>query len=121
MKHFRSVCNSFAILGIYPNPSHRKYPFNIKILMVFLCYSLTIISCCIYVFRNALSFEEYSDLIFRISLLCVIVAVYAVFVFKMNEFFHMLNTCEQIVDKSKSGHKQFSFDLLCGGCDAYSW
>lgn len=108
MKHFRSVCNSFAILGICPNLLQQKYPFNIKILMVYLYYSLTIILCCVYVSQTVhRNFEELSDLIFRISVLCLLVAVYSVFVFKVKNFFHILNTCDEIVDKSKNIHKKF--------------
>lgn len=64
MKRFQSIYSYCAILGISPPCLHQKYPFNAKVLMIYLCYCLQITLHCAYLYRNVLNFEERLNLFF---------------------------------------------------------
>lgn len=105
MKFYRSICDSLAILGISPSLSHQKYPINARILLTYVCYLLQIILHWIYLSQNALSFEEYSGLIFRIAFQCLIPASFTVYVIQGEKFFQCLDIYEQVIDESENRAK----------------
>lgn len=101
MKTFQSMRSGFASLGISPRSSHQKYPFNAKMLMVYLCYWTGIALHWAYISQNAHSFEEYSNLVFGISLLSFNTACYTVYAIKVDNLNEACLLCEKIVDRSK--------------------
>lgn len=101
MKRFQSIYSYCAILGISPLCLHQKYPFNAKVLMIYLCYCLQITLHCAYLYRNVLNFEERLNLFFWISLLFIIAACHTAYVIKVEELYQCLDSCEKIIDESK--------------------
>lgn len=101
MKLFDATCSSFAVLGISPRSSCQKYPFNAKILWVYLCYWLEITLHWMYLSRNAHNLEEYSDLIFRLSSLSLNAGCYTVYVMKAEKLFQNRELLGKIIDESK--------------------
>lgn len=68
--------------------------------MVYLCYSVQIILHWMYFSRSAHTIEEYSDFIFRISVLTLVAACYTVYVINVEKIFEIRNMCEEIIDQS---------------------
>ena len=102
MKLFQSAQRCFAMLGIYPIQANGKYLcFNRKIWIVFISYLVGIIFNCVFLFRKVHSFEEYTDIIFRISISILIIICYVVIVLQMENLFQIINNCEEIIRQSK--------------------
>lgn len=109
MKLFRSISNNLAILGICPSLLHQTYPFNAKMVIVYLCYWLQIILHSIYLSRIAHTIEDCSDLIYRISMLLLVVVSYTIYMTNVGKIFGVIDMCEKIIDKSKKIYLSITF------------
>lgn len=113
MKLFKSIRQNFALLGIDLDQSHQKHRFfSGKILIVYSCYWLNIISYCVFLRREAHNFSEYMEVIFRIFLPIVITTCFTVIVFKVENLFELFESCERIVNKSKLAFAKRSIKKL---------
>lgn len=102
MKFFQLTQENFALLGMNIKESQQKYRFfSGKILIVYSCYCLTIASFCAFLRREAHSFPEYLEVIFRLFLPIAITICFTAMVFEMESLFGIFNSCEKIVDKSE--------------------
>lgn len=101
MKHFQSVYNTFAILGIRPNQLQQKHLLNCKIFVVYIWYILIIVLECVSLFHRTYSFEEYTYIILTLAVAFVIITCYTLIIFNMTKLFQILDRCEKIIDKSK--------------------
>lgn len=102
IKLFESSRKHFALLGITPSQSHKKYPFfTAKILIANSWYWLSLVLLSVYIFREASDFQEYVELIFRILLPILVYICFKVIVLKMDKLFKFIDNCEKFVNKSK--------------------
>lgn len=109
MKFLQSVQKHFATLGISSSQSNHKYPFiNGKILMVYLGFLLGIISFCVFLILEVNNFQEYTETIFRITLLICMFITFMIVILKMGQLFRLIDDCEKLVDKSKLIHTIFT-------------
>lgn len=119
MKFFLLTQKYFTLLGISSSQSKRKYPFlNRKILKAYSCYSIAIILFSVSFFGETHTFGEYAELIFRSLLPILLVIAFSIVVFKMEILFKIIDSCEEIVDKSK-WIKLFSLDFNLSSLETF--
>lgn len=113
MKFFQSARNSFAMLGICPDQSHQKNPFNAKILTGYLYHwvGMGIFLTCMFCSQNAQNFEEYLYVFNYICAELAVVACYSIFVLEMGRFIEILDTCKKIINESKCKFKWIYDDM----------
>lgn len=98
MKFFQLVQIKCSILGIAPN----QYPFNRKILMAFLLYGIAISCLSLFILRVANDFIEIANGMYQVATMIFGVVCVTNFAFRMAKFFEFIESCERIVNKSKS-------------------
>lgn len=102
MEIFQAFKENYAILGINAYQSLQPYPFNIKILMTFLMFSLSTTSHLVYIFNVANTFTEYTECITTTSGSFIISLCFATMVFKMTTLFEFIAKIEEIIAMSES-------------------
>lgn len=107
MKLFNTFKANYAILGITAYQSLQPYPFNIKILMTFLMFSLSTTSHLVYTFYVANTFTEYTECITTTSGSFIISLCFATMVFKMTTLFEFIAKIEELVTMSRSTFIRF--------------
>lgn len=88
---------NYAILGITAYQSLQPHPFNTKILMAFLMFSLSTTSHLIYIFHVAETFTEYIECITTTSGSFIISVCFATMVFKMTTLFEFIVKVEELI------------------------
>lgn len=98
---------NYAILGITAYQSLQPYPFNIKILLAFLMFSLSTTSHLTYIFNVANTFTEYTECITTTSGSFIISVCFATMVFKMTTLFEFISQLEEIVKMSEFNNQTY--------------
>lgn len=97
MKLFQSIQKSYAIVGI----SRGQRPLNIKSLAVAFALCSSTASNIVLLFRGPGNFNEFTDMIYVISLNMLANIYFCYSIVNMEFFFKFIDSCEKIVDKSK--------------------
>lgn len=101
MKLFQFVQSTFEIVGVCPNHSNQKHLLNGKILLVFLCYGLSITSCCVFVLYEAENFKDYTEFIPVFSTFITSALGYVTVLLRMEALFEIIAECVDTIEKSK--------------------
>lgn len=109
MKLFRVIQKKLAMLGITPAQSIRKQPFNREIVLGYFIFVFSLTSGVAYLFLNANTFEEYTNIIYVNCSLTVNLCCLTIIVFKMSMLFKLINDFGSTVIRSKQNASQFNF------------
>lgn len=95
MKVLQEIQKNFAFLGIDP---HRPLNTNLFIVVTIIIWSH--ISNCVYFFHVARTFQEFTLSINSTSTTTLMILVYGIFVWKMQELLHFINCLELVIDRN---------------------
>lgn len=101
MELFEIVQRTSKILGISPNQLNQKHLLNGTVVLVVLCYGLSVISCSVFVFYKAQSFEEYTEFIPVFATFIVTILSYINIILVKEKFFAIIDECVDTITKSK--------------------
>lgn len=105
MKIFRTVQKQYAIIGVSPsNQALRKYPFDERVLSVFLSIASYVILQCVYMFHGANSFMAQVECICSLFGAIMIFACFAAIEFRETTLFQSIGNIERLVDTSKTSY-----------------
>lgn len=95
--------NIFQIIGVSPsNQAIRKYPFDERVLSVFLSIASYVILQCVYMFHGANSFMAQVECICSLFGAIMIFACFAAIEFRETTLFQSIGNIERLVDTSKT-------------------
>lgn len=100
MKLFQATQKNLASLGISPVEAIAKNPFNIKVLAVYFNYGIVTILYSAN-FDKAQSFEECTEIAFRISVAILVSVQMTVVTLNMKKLFKFIVKCQKVVEKSE--------------------
>lgn len=100
MKVLQVFQKNFALLGINP---HRPLNANLFIVTAIIIWSH--ISNCVYLFHVASTFQEYTLSINSTSTTTLLILVYGIFIWKMQQLLDFINFIELVIENSSGFEK----------------
>lgn len=101
MKLFQIAQKKIAILGITSAQSTQKTPFNWKIIRVYFIYGVAWTSSALFLFKEAETFDEYTNNIYITSATAMIMFCFTVVVFKMAKLFQFISDCGKVTERGE--------------------
>lgn len=98
---FQAIQKTFAVAGITRKLVTQAYPLNVKIVMGFLLLNTGATINLIYTVWYADTFAEYTQSIYVFSLVELLVFALLIVIFKVDELFKFVDTCNGIVNTSE--------------------
>lgn len=98
---FRLIQKNLASIGIEPGLTQQVYPINRKISMVFVFNIFTIVSNLVYVISDAKTFADYTQSIYIISIVVLVVYFLVILIIKVDKLFEFIHNCGKIVNSSE--------------------
>lgn len=108
MTLFSLTRKNFEYLGIFLCQS--EYPFNKRISIAILSYSLSCALYCLFFFYEAKTFWEYTSSIYSSAITIFIVACFITIIFRIRKIIEFIDNCEKIVYKSESQASKAIYD-----------
>lgn len=97
MKIFQQLQKNLAFYGI----ASYQHPFNLRIRLSLIIYSLAIILIFIHIFYEAKTFQEYANSIFMATAQIATSIIFTFNAWQMQSFFDCVKEAEEIVNDSK--------------------
>lgn len=98
---FRLTQKNLASIGIEPSLVQQVYPINGKISMVFVFNIFTIVSNLVYVINDAKTFAEYTQSIYIISIVVLVIYFLIILISKVDKLFEFIDNCGKLVNSSE--------------------
>lgn len=92
MRLFPTIQKNLLSLGLTPDQSSQKHPFNGKVIAGFLIIDTTITSCIMFLLYEADILVEYAECLYIITVLIVILIDFLILFFQKNELFQEIDT-----------------------------
>lgn len=111
MKIFQISQQNLAYLGFSYYYTIQMYPINVRNITA-LSVLITITSmACMYLYREAKTFQEYADGAYACSTLLDTTAIFTIFVWRMRIFFDCFNRFEKILNQSEIFYLKLNFNI----------
>lgn len=101
MKIFQSNLKLLQIMGITSFQSIQSNPFNIRNVVLLSIFVSSVIMSGGFLFYTANDFSEYTESFYVTSTLIVSGTVFVNFVLNMRKFFQLVNSIEDVIQKSE--------------------
>lgn len=101
MRIFQSFRRHLVFAGFIAHQSVQKNPFNRRVLLTVLSYTLSIISFNVYLFRVASTFFEYTNNIYTNSASTITVICYIILAFNQRKMFENFELLEKNIADCK--------------------
>lgn len=101
IKILTSTQKHLAFLGIISTQSSHKHPFNLRNVLVSMMFCAGAVSSSIFLIYKADTFMDFSTSFYTTSEMFINSAFFSVFVWKMPRFFELIETLENVIQKSE--------------------
>lgn len=101
LKAFKTIQKNFAMIGISPKLAAQSYPLNARVSLGLLLGILGMTFICVYTFKDANTFFEYTQSVCQLSIGLLIFSALAILILKVEKLFEFIDRCDSILNAGK--------------------
>lgn len=101
MNILQSTQRYFEMVGVHPAQALHLLPFNVRNVAALFMFALSVISGCVFLLRDAITFTEFNDSIYITSTIFVTALIFLTNIFRMRSLFQFLSNLEFVIRKSE--------------------